>query len=129
MPAIGSVGDVIALVLLIKDLVKTLNDCRGSAYHFQQLVQQLQNLELALLEVDQLLKKNEGSPHLSALHSAVEQAATSCRDAASPFYGRVKGYERSLRAGGSGNVLKDAARKVQFRVLEKKEVDEFYGLV
>ena len=125
----GAVGDVIAVVLLIKDLVAALNDCRGSAYNFQLLVQQLQSLERALIEVDLLVKKHAASPGLSALCCAVGEAAGHCQNSAKSFYEKVKKYQQSLKPHGSGNFLKDTTRKIQFQILDRKDIDEFYGQV
>lgn len=37
----GSVGDVISVCLLIKDLVKTLDDSRGSSAEYQEVIREL----------------------------------------------------------------------------------------
>ena len=61
----GSVGDIISVCLLIKDLVDALNDCQGSAYDYQQLVREVRSLERVLLQVNQLVWKYEVSPALN----------------------------------------------------------------
>ncbi|KAL9083194.1 MAG: hypothetical protein Q9159_005916 [Coniocarpon cinnabarinum] len=125
--AFGSVGDIIAVVLLIKDLVNALNDCKGSAYHFQRLCEQLRVLEQALLQVNQLVQKHESSIELNALCVAADQAARACRGSTEHFLKRIKAYHNSLKQYGSGNILKDVARKIQWNVLRKEEVDRFYA--
>ncbi|KAL9093114.1 MAG: hypothetical protein Q9159_000473 [Coniocarpon cinnabarinum] len=123
----GSVGDIITLVLLIKDLVKALDDCHGSTHSFQRLANQLRSLEKAFLEVEVLTRKHEASPHFNALCIAVQQAANACRSSAEPFLARVREHQKYLKPGGSGNVFKDAACKVKWRLLRNDEVDKFYA--
>ena len=123
----GSVGDIISLCMLIKDLVDALNGCQKSSHSFQQLVLELQSLERALLEVELLVRKHEASAELNALCVATSQIITNCRRCTEPFLRRVKTYQQTLRPGGSGNRLKDVSRKMQWKMLRKDEVDVFYA--
>lgn len=125
--AVSSIGDIIAISLLIKDIVVALNDCQGSSHNFQQLLTQLQSLETALLHVNLLIKKHETSPELNSLCFSVRQIAQNCHETAAPFLAHIKSYQRSLRPGGSGNVTRDVTRKVMWQVLRKDEVDKFYA--
>lgn len=50
----GSVSDIISTVLLIKVLVKALNDSQGSGSEYCELIRELWSLEVALLEVENL---------------------------------------------------------------------------
>ena len=125
----GSVGDIVSVTLLIKDLVVALDDCRGSAQSFQQLSKHLQSLERALLQVDLLVRKHEATLELNALCVAAREAACACRSSAEPFLDRVKEYQRYLKPGGSGNLLKDAKRKIQWKALRKEKVDKFYAQI
>ena len=121
----GSVGDVIAVCQLVKDLIAALNDCRGSSGEFNELVKELQSLARALHEVNVLATKHEGTQELYALVEAARAAAQGCRESINRMLKRVRRYQDSLRLGGSGNAFKDTARKVQWRILEKEEVDRF----
>ena len=47
----GSVGDIVSLCLLIKDLVKSLDNSRGSSAEYQAVIRELCSLDHALLEV------------------------------------------------------------------------------
>lgn len=53
--AVSSIGDVISLCLLLKDLVIALSDCRGASHEFQELIRELQILERVLLQAYVLL--------------------------------------------------------------------------
>ena len=48
----GSFGDIVTLSLLIKDLIKSLDDSRGSSAEYQAVVRELWSLDKALLEVE-----------------------------------------------------------------------------
>jgi hypothetical protein len=41
----GSVGDIIAVVGIIKDLIVTLDDSRGSSADYQRITHELRNFE------------------------------------------------------------------------------------
>lgn len=123
--ACGSVGDIIAVALLVKDLASALNDCRGSSNEFKEVLRELQSLERALREVNVLATKHEATQELHALVEAARAAAQACRQSIDSMLHRVRRYQESLRHGGSGNLLKDGARKVQWKILESDEVDRF----
>ena len=122
----GSVGDIISVCLLIKDLVDALNDCQGSAHDYQQLVKELRSLERVLLQVNQLVCKYEASPALNVYCVDARDAVENCRQSAEPFLKQLKTYSRSLKPGGSGNVVKDTVRKVQWKVVQTDNLEKFY---
>ena len=123
----GSVGDIISLCLLIKDITIAIHDCQGSPHSFQKLLTQLKSLEQALLQVDLLIRKHEASPQFNALAVAARHVANECRVSAEPFLQLIKSYQHYLRPEGSGNVMKDTLRKVQWKILSKDAVDSFYA--
>ena len=75
----GSVGDIVSLCLLIKDLVKALNDCSGARRDFKQIISELESLERALLEIDLLIRRHQHTPTLSGLFVSATNTASSCR--------------------------------------------------
>ena len=122
----GSVGDIISVSLLVKDLLIALNDSRGSSAEYQALVRELYILDTALLQVEQLSRSHSTTPELQALCETAKQTVTKCRDSVAEFTARIKKYSRSLAAGGSGNILKDTARKIQWRASQKEaEIAKF----
>jgi RNA polymerase-interacting CarD/CdnL/TRCF family regulator len=64
---LGSVGDIISISLIVKDLVKALDDCRGSASEYQALIRELWVLDRVLLEVELLTRMYEQTAELNAL--------------------------------------------------------------
>jgi hypothetical protein len=115
----GSVGDIISVSLLVKDLLIALNDSRGSSAEYQAVARELYILDTALLQVEQLSRSHATTPELHALYETAKQTATKCHDSVAEFTARVRKYSGSLAVGGSGNILKDTARKIQWRASQK----------
>lgn len=69
----GSVGDIISVSLLIKDLVKCLDESRGSSAEYQTVVRELWSLDRALLEVELLLRSCKQSAELRDLGETPRQ--------------------------------------------------------
>ena len=121
----GSVGDIIAVCLLIKDLVKTLDESRGASAEYQEIIRELWVLERALLEVEMLSRTYENTVELNALSVAARRAADACRASIETFLEKIRGYGQSLRDGGSGNVLKDASKKIKWQTSQKDDLTRF----
>ena len=129
----GSVGDIISLSLLIKDLVKTLDSSRGSSAEYQAVIRELWSLDHALLEVEALIKSCQQTAQLScqqtvqlnALTATVSQCAEHCRKCISKFHEQVKKFGKSLQPGGSGSLVRDTASKIRWQVSEKDDLAKF----
>jgi hypothetical protein len=115
----GSVGDILSVSLLVKDLLIALDDSRGSPAGYQAVVRELYILDTALLQVERLSRSHSTPPELHALYETARQTVEKCRDSVAGFTARIKKYGRSLAAGGSGNFLKDATKKIQWRASQK----------
>ncbi|KAL9050967.1 MAG: hypothetical protein Q9162_006318 [Coniocarpon cinnabarinum] len=122
---VASVGDIIAVGLLIKDLVSALNEARGSSHDFQQLVRQLQSLGDVLHQVETLVRRHDASPGLNALCVSITRRTATCEDLIKPFLLKVRKYQHSLKVGGSGSVFQDAACKMRWKICEADEVESF----
>ena len=117
----GSVGDIISTVLLIKALVKALDDSQGSGSEYCELIRELWSLEVALLEVENL---SHTHPTVSSVNT-LRQAALQCRPGIDDFLKKIQKYHTSLRTQGSGNVIRDVWWKVQWRVTFKDDLAQF----
>lgn len=110
---------------MIKDIIIALDDSRGSKKRYQSLIQQLGILTEAIEQVERIYKDQryiggvDGTP-VTALETAVARIWQRLED----FNLKLRKYATSLSPGGSGNALKDAARKIQFKI-EEKDVEEF----
>lgn len=121
----GSVGDIITLSILIKDLIKCLDGSCGSSAEYLAVVRELWSLDHALLEVEVLFRSFDQSAPLNALKATANQCAEECRQCITVFSEHMKRYKDNLREGGSGNFFKDARTKVTWHLSEKKKLAKF----
>jgi hypothetical protein len=120
-----SVGDVIAVSILIKDVFKALDNATGSAAEYQELCRELWSLDRALLEVELLSRSSDTSIELNALGHTVRRVADQCKECIEGFLAKIKGYERSLGVAGSGSLFCDMGRKIKFGLIQKGELAKF----
>lgn len=121
----GSVGDIISLSLLIKDLVKSLDKSRGSSAEYEAVIHELWSLDHALIEVEMLRQSCEQMVQLYALSATVKECAEQCRKCITKFQGQMKKYEKSLQSDGSGNFIRDTAFKLRWQVSKKEDLAKF----
>lgn len=121
----GSVGDIIAICLLVKDLVAALDESRGSAANYKEVRLELVSLERALLEVEVLSRSHGSTTKLNALYATSRKAALDCRQPVEAFLARIKRYDTSFGDGASRNIIRNAAMKIQWQVSQKDEVTRF----
>ena len=121
----GSVGDIISLSILIKDLVKALDESRGAAAEYQEIIRELWALDRVLLEVELLCRESNETLHLNALRVTTQRIVDQCRQSIEAFLAKVRSYGRSLREGGSGNLIRDASRKLRWQMSPSSEITKF----
>ncbi|KAE9376392.1 hypothetical protein N431DRAFT_529373 [Stipitochalara longipes BDJ] len=125
-----SVGDFVAGIGLVQDVIEALRASSTSTARYQGLMSELFTLERALLEVKKLDLGDEQASRqerldIEALHGALRLAATQCQDTISRLLNKVKKYEGHLSANGSGSKWKDALRKVQWALLTDRDLEEY----
>ena len=122
----GSVGDIVTVSLLIKDLVNCLDKSRGSSAEYQAVIRELWSLDHALLEVEVLLRFCEKSVELNDLRETADRCTEQCRECIENFRGRItKKYQSSLQGGGTGHLVRDATAKIRWHVSEKDDLAKF----
>ena len=121
----GSVGDIISISLLIKDVVKSLDNGRGSPAEYQAVIRELWSLDYALLQVEALLRSCERTVQLTALSVTVNECAEQCRKCITNFHEHVRKFGKCLQSGGSGSLIRDTAQKIRWQVSEKEELAKF----
>lgn len=121
----GSVGDIISLSLLIKDLVKSLDKSRGSSAEYQAVIRELWSLDHAFIEAEVLSQTCEQTAQLNALSATVKESAEQCRKSITTFKEQIKKYEKSLRCDGSGSFIRDTALKIRWQVSKKEDLAKF----
>jgi hypothetical protein len=116
-----STGDFIAAIELVSTVVGALRESGDSSTEYQTLISQLYTLETALLRVKRLELDDMQHPEAVAL----QQAASQCQRTIDAFSEKIAKYQPSLRAGGSGNTIKDAWRKVKWALCQKEDLVRF----
>jgi hypothetical protein len=129
----GSVGDIIAVCTLIKDLVAALNQSRGSQAEYKQLIDELNLLEDVLARIGHLCNTAGTTTgrrfEVSALHHTTLQIAWTCRKNIENFNIRLKKYGKTLGSSGSSqksDVFKAAVAKIRWQLGEKEHVASFH---
>jgi hypothetical protein len=126
MTALGwSVEDCVTACILIKDVIMALDDSRGSAAEYQKLCRELWSLDRPLLEVHQLTHNAEKTLELNALLQTVGRTAAHCKDCMESFLKKIKGFQRSLREGGSINKFRDGLGKIKWSLTQSDELAKF----
>jgi hypothetical protein len=124
-----SIGDFVAGIGLVRDVIEALQTSSSSTARYQGLISELFTLERGLLEVKNLGLGDEQATQperldIEALHGALRLTAVQCQDSITRLLGKVKKYEGHLSANGSGSKWKDALRKVQWALLTDKDLEE-----
>jgi hypothetical protein len=120
-----SAGDFIAGIQLVRDVIASLQSSAGSASEYQALIYELFTLERALLEVKSLRFEDCEAAQLDALKAA----ATHCQSTIDRFLAKIKKYQPSLNAQGSGSRIRDSLRKIQWALCSKADLGVFQAEV
>lgn len=110
-----SFGDILSLCLLIKELVKALDESRGASAEYQDTIREFSALDCILLEVELLSTTGEATIESNALRETARRVTDQCRRPIETFLEQIKKYGPSLRDGGSGSVIRDRAMKIRSR--------------
>ena len=118
----GSVGDIISVSLLVKDLVLALDETRGSAPEYQAITRELLFLDQALLQVEELGRTTRcATPEVQALYGTAKCTVDKCRETIQNFRKRIDKFSRYFGPNGSGNCMKDATKKIQWKLCSKEQ--------
>lgn len=103
-----SVSDIMNGATLAFQLYKAMSSTKGSKKEYQDLIAELDVVHKVLLQVEQLRAANQLA---QATLNAVLFIVNAANEAMESFLISYDGYGESLKAGGSGNPLKDCYRK------------------
>ena len=78
---IGGVGDIIAIIGVVREFASALNGTRGSAAEYQEVRRELDGLEKALLCHHQLLQARCDDPALNAIFKSTQSTTEVARNA------------------------------------------------
>lgn len=125
----GSVGDIIAVCVLVKDCVEALSDTHGSAAQYQAVIRELHILEKALSEVGLLPRTFASTPELIRLLKNATSRVDQCRQYLEAFKKRVERYDDHLGAKSNKSAVQKvfggSARKLLWQVQMKDNVLRF----
>ena len=123
-----SVGDFIAGINTLIDIVHSLSDTNGAQADYKELGSELQSLKSGLDGVKALPTDPTQTTEFSALHAAVEN----CRACVERFVRRNSKFKSLENIPGkkwSLATLKECGRKVQWAIWKKNDVENFRGRV
>lgn len=121
----GSVGDILAVCLLVKDLIRALDDCRGSADEYQEVIRELEMLDRVLTQVHSLSQTQGRSVELNAVFLVAQHAAEACRKRIEAFHNSIKKFDASLGSGASRASCRAAAMKIRWYLARSDGLDKF----
>ncbi|KAJ4301366.1 hypothetical protein N0V90_003458 [Kalmusia sp. IMI 367209] len=122
-PAFGfSVGDIIAGIKLIKDLIESLDDAVGARPHYRRLIDEMRNLEQALTEVKNLRIDAQSQ---ACQKIALEQAALQCQACIEAFLKKNAKFQPALGLQPTASTWRTNLRKIQWAVCRQDAVDKF----
>lgn len=121
----GSVGDIIGVASLIKDIIDTLSDSRGASGEYQRTIADLHDLYHLLLKLDSLATECEQRESFITEGLTARLKAQDCRVLAEDFLDKIQKYSKSLKKGGSGNKARDVYWKLHWRMTHGEYVEDF----
>jgi hypothetical protein len=121
----GSVGDIIAVGQLVKEVLDALSSSRGAAVQYQESKQELFGLSRALLEAELQFREYQHTPSLQGTCSAAYQCVASCRRSLENFRQKITPYDKALCSASTSNALQKATRKVQWSLTAKEDAGNF----
>lgn len=126
LPPFGfSVGDFIAGINLVRDVIKALEDSAGSSLEYRELIRELYGLERALIEVKHLdLSDSQCSQQI-----ALQHAATQCQETTDIFLQTIRKYQPALSNAISKLSLQGNLRKIQWALCKRDDIERFRAKV
>jgi hypothetical protein len=121
----GSVGDIISVSFLVKDLITALNDARGAPAEYQVLIQELLILDRTLLEVELMIRTHETTPELFALCETARQAVKACSGSVEKIRDRIKSYGSTLSTNSTRNAITRGLDKAKWQISCKEDIVRF----
>lgn len=121
-PAFGfSVGDFVAGVKLVKDLINSLDEAAGARPVYQRLIADLRSLEGALNGVKDL------QVHISQAHQkvALEQAASQCQRCIETFLVENTKFQATLGVQSTASRWRANLHKFQWAICKRDVVEKF----
>ena len=121
-PAFGfSVGDFVAGIKLVKDLIDSLDEAAGAGPVYQRLIAELRSLERALTDVNNLRVHTSQACQKVAL----DQAASQCQDCIETFLRENTKFQATLGVQSTASRWRANLHKFQWAVCKQDAVNKF----
>lgn len=124
--AFGAVGDFIAVLELIRNIVAALDDSRGSTKAYRDVVHSLEILESTLRQIEEVYRDQKLRSFLGELRTIALRNVAQIKRCLEDFNNKIEKFRPSLANNGTKSVLRDVARKVQWR-FEEKDIEKLRG--
>jgi hypothetical protein len=125
----GSVGDIIAVCVLVKDCVDALSSTKGSTAAYQAVIRELYILEKALLEVELICREYAGTPGLDTLIDSARTTVDGCQKSLAAFTLKTKKYEphfdNATPKSATRKIVAGSAMKMLWQISMSDEVTRF----
>ena len=116
-----STGDFINSINLVKDIIKALNDSKGSSREYLEVIAELRGLETVLI----LVKTQYNTIAQISQKTALRQAVEDCHTCIDNFLRSIQKYHGHLTTLGSNNKWRDVVRKIQWHLCKADELSSF----
>ena len=120
-----SLGDFIAVGILIAQISSALHESTGASAEYQSLLLRLDTLMETIRIADLSIRGSQLLPisATNAILKHLEQCSAHLRK----FNAIIEKHRKSLSKGGSGNRMKDSWRKIGWSLFTKEEIKEISG--
>ncbi|THH03786.1 hypothetical protein EW146_g10344 [Bondarzewia mesenterica] len=118
----GSFGDIVSLASLTREVIKALNESRGSSAEYRNLIAELRSLSSSLDALHRHLSVRGPIRLEYSAENGIKFALSRCQFLITDFYQRMRGYQNSLQRGGSGSRMRDSWRKIGWSIFKREEV-------
>ena len=118
---VGSLGDVVALITIVKDLVKAFDKQKGSSADYQETIRKLWAFNRVLQEVETICGTITVTTELNTSRDALLSVVSQARRSIEALSRGTRKFEPSLREGISRSSLKDIARKAEWKLFHSED--------
>lgn len=122
----GSIGDIIAVSLLISNALKTIKNSRGARSDYQKTIDELGRLSQILFRVKAVFHDYGDmiSPQDPIVRSALV-TLEECYTRMNSFSKEIAQYEKSLKKGSTARWFNVGITRLKWQILESDHVPQF----
>jgi hypothetical protein len=124
----GSLGDIITVIQIVRQVIGALSDSTGSSRDYQNLICHLESLHRTLLEVDQAIGRSTGNGAQKLprpTENAIRREVSLCNSIIKELLAKIEKYRTRLRKGGLESMMKDSRRKIGWQFFKKEDLVSF----